>query len=47
MEEASETSEEFSDLHRKRRIAPDELYLEAIKLEKLGVSKTKIDEVKE
>ena len=37
----------FSDLYRKRRIALDELYLKKIKLEKLGVPKTKIDEVKE
>ena len=47
MQEESETFEKFSDLYRKRRIALVELYLKVIKLEELGVSKTKINEVKE
>ena len=47
MQEESETFEKFSDLYRKRRIALVELYLKVIKLEKLGVSKTRINEVKE
>ena len=47
MQEESETFEKLLDLYRKRRTALDELYLKEIKLEKIGVSKTKIDEVKE
>ena len=47
MQEQSETFEKFSDLYCKRRIALDELYLKEIKLEELGVSKTRINEVKE
>ena len=47
MQEESETFEIFSDLCSKRIKALDELYLKQIKLEKLGVSKTKIDAVKE
>ena len=47
MQEQSETFEKLLDLYRKRRTALDELYLKEIKLEKIGVSKTKIDEVKE
>ena len=46
MQEESETFEKFLDLYRKRRIALDELYLHEIKLEKLGVSKAKIDKIK-
>ena len=46
MQEESETLEKFSDLYRRWRIALDELYLKEIKLEKLGVSKTKTNEVK-
>ena len=37
----------FSDSYHDRRIAVDELHFTGIKLEKLGVSKTKIDAVKE
>ena len=47
MQEESETFEKFSDLYRKRRKALDELHLKEMKPEKLGVSKTKVDEVKE
>ena len=47
MQEESETFEKFSDLYRKRRIALDELYLKEIKLEELGVLKTRINDVKE
>ena len=47
MQEESETFEKFSDLYRKRRIALDELYLKEIKLEELGVSKTRINDVKQ
>ena len=47
MQKQSETFEKLLDLYRKRRTALDELYLKEIKLEKIGVSKTKIDEVKE
>ena len=47
MQEESEIFEKNSDLYHKRRIALDELYLKEIKLEELGVSKTRINEVKE
>ena len=47
MQEESETFKIFSDLYHDRRIALDELHFKGIKLEKLGVSKTKIDAVKE
>ena len=47
MHEQSETFEKVSDLYCKRRIVLDELYLKEIKLEELGVSKTRINEVKE
>ena len=47
MQEESETFKILSDLYHDRRIALDELHFKGIKLEKLGVSKTKIDAVKE
>ena len=47
MQEESETFEKCSDLYHRRRIALDQLYLKETKLEKLGASKTKVDEVKE
>ena len=47
MQEESETFEKFSHLYRMRRIALDELYLKEINLEELGLSKTRINEVKE
>ena len=47
MQEESETFEKFSHLYRMRRIALDELYLKEIKLEELGLPKTRINEVKE
>ena len=47
MQEESETFKIFSDLHHDRRIALEELHFKGTKLEKLGVSKTKIDMVKE
>ena len=42
-----ETDEIFSDLYYKRIDALSELRFKETKLEKLGVSKTKIDEIKE
>ena len=47
MQEKSETFKIFSDLYHDRRIEPDKLYFKGRKLEKLIVSKTKIDAVKE
>ena len=47
MQEESETFKIFSDLYHNRRIALDKLHFKGTKLEKLGVSKTKIDAVKE
>ena len=47
MQEESETFKILSDLYHDRRIALDELHFKGIKLEKLGVSKTKINAVKE
>ena len=47
MQEESETFKIFSDLYHDRRIAQDELHFKGTKLEKLGVSKRKIDTVKE
>ena len=47
MHEKSETFKIFSDLYHDKRIALDELHFKEAKLEKLGVSKTKIDAVKE
>ena len=47
MQEDSETFKIFSGLYSQRIKALDELYLKEIKLEKLGVSKTKIDAVRE
>ena len=47
MHEESETFKIFSDLYHDKRIALDELHFKEAKLEKLGVSKTKIDAVKE
>ena len=44
--EESESFKIFSDLYYDRRIEPDELRFKVIKLEKLGVSKAKIDAVK-
>ena len=47
MQEESETFKIFSNLYSKIIKALDKLYLKEIKLEKSGVSKTKIDAVKE
>ena len=47
MQEESALFDKFSGLHRKRKIALDELYLKEIKLEELWISKTRINEVKE
>ena len=47
MQEESETCKIFSDLYHDRRIALEELHFKGTKLEKLGVSKTKIGVVKE
>ena len=47
LQEESETFKILLDLYHDRRIALDELHFKGIKLEKLGVSKTKIDAVKE
>ena len=47
MQEESETFKIFSDLYHGRRIALEELHFKGTKLEKRGVSKTKIDVVKE
>ena len=47
MQEESETFKMFSDLYHDRRIALDKLHFKGTKLEKLGISKTKIDVVKE
>ena len=46
IQEESETSEIFSGLYDKRKNVIYELYLKEIKLEKLGVSITKIDKAK-
>ena len=42
MQEQSETFEKFSDLHCKRRIALDELFLNEIKLEELEYQKQEL-----
>ena len=47
MQEESETFKMFSNLYHDRRIALDKLHFKGTKLEKLGISKTKIDVVKE
>ena len=47
MQEEFETGEILLDLHHNRRIALSKLHFKGTKLENLGVSKTKIDEVKE
>ena len=47
LQEESETFKILLDLYHDRRMALDELHFKGIKLEKLGVSKTKIDAVKE
>ena len=47
MQEGFETFKIFWDLYHDRRIALDELHFKETKLEKLGVSKTNIDAVKE
>ena len=47
MQEKSETCKIFSDLYHDRRIELDKLHFKGRKLEKLIVSKTKIDAVKE
>ena len=46
IQEESETFEIFSGLYDKRKNVIYELYLKEIKLEKLGVSITKIDKAK-
>ena len=47
MQEEFETIKIFSGLYRGGRIALDELHFKGTKLKKLGVSKRKIDAVKE
>ena len=46
MQEESETFGIFSGLYDKRKNVIYELYLKEIKLEKLGVSRTKMDKAK-